>query len=66
MKNKIELFVKEWMDSHESDTFIKNKNGNFMYKSECGRSSINLPLFFEDLLEDFYEKLNEQHKNAKT
>jgi hypothetical protein len=59
MENKIELFVKEWMDSHESDTFIKNKNGDYFYTSECGRTSINLTCYFEDLLEDFILKQEE-------
>lgn len=59
MTNKeIEQYVKAWMSSHEPDTFIKNENGVVMYSA--GHSSINLTLFFEDLLRDFIDNINEK------
>lgn len=65
--SKIKEFVKEWMSSHEPDTFIKSNDPmeGYWYTSKNGVSSINLEVFFEYILEDFCEKLNEQHKNAK-
>jgi hypothetical protein len=50
-------FVKQFMASYEPDTFIKDKHGRYMYKSECGRSGINVEAFFEDLVEDLIEHL---------
>lgn len=50
-KNNINEFVKKWMESHESETFVKDKYGRFMYTA--GHSSLNLVSFFENLLEDY-------------
>lgn len=47
----IKDFVKKWMDGHESDTFVKNEHGQVMYSA--GACTINLTLFFEELLEDY-------------
>jgi hypothetical protein len=55
MKQDIKQFVKKFIASHEPDTFIPDKNGNYMYYSENGVSGINLESFFESLLEDFIE-----------
>lgn len=53
-KINIEKYVKEWMDGHEPDTFIKNDHGVYLYSS--GPVSLNLKVFFESLLEDFIEE----------
>lgn len=55
--SKIKEFVKEWMLSHEPETFIKDEHGYYFYYSRNGVSGINLEVFFEELLEDFCEKL---------
>lgn len=57
---EIEQYVMAWMSSHEPDTFVKNENGVAMYSA--GHSSINLTLFFEDLLRDFIDGINENDK----
>jgi hypothetical protein len=52
-REEIEQFVKKFIASHEPDTFIPDKNGNYMYYSECRRSGIRLDNLFHELLEDF-------------
>ncbi len=52
--DNIKRYVKEWMDGHEPDTFVKNEHGAFIYSS--GHSSINLVSFFENLLEDYIDE----------
>jgi len=54
-KMEIKQFVEKWMKGYEPDTFIPNQYGNYVYSS--GPSSIDLPSFFEDLLEDYIESL---------
>ena len=56
-KQKVKEFVKQWMDSHEPDTFVKNKYDAFIYTAK--HSSLNLVLFFESLLEDYIDEKNE-------
>ena len=53
MKTKAEIkkFVEEWMNGYEPGTFIKNERGAVIYSA--GPSSLNLTIFFEELLEDF-------------
>ena len=51
-----EDFVNKWMESYEPDTFIKNEYGVCIYSA--GPSSINLTLFFQDLIESYDEYLN--------
>jgi hypothetical protein len=46
-------FVKEWMEGHESDTFIANEHGTYMYSAEP--TSINLVSFFEELVVDYID-----------
>jgi len=53
----IKQFVKEWMEGHEPDTFVKNAQGVVMYSA--GGSSLNLTAFFESLIEDFIESEHE-------
>lgn len=53
LQKEIKLYVQNWIDSHEPDTFIKNEHGVYLYSS--GAVSLNLKLFFEMLLEDFIE-----------
>ena len=55
METLYRKFVKEWMEEHEIDTFIKDESGRVMYTS--GGTTINLVHYFEELLEDFDEKL---------
>jgi len=57
MSNKTEIkeYVAKWMEEHESDTFVKNKQGNVIYSA--GHSSINLVAFFERLLEDYVNEM---------
>ncbi len=50
----IKAFVKKWMAGHEPDTFVKNEHGQINYTA--GHSTLNLPSFFEDILQDFYEE----------
>ena len=52
-KSDIKDFVKKFMQSYEPDTFIPNKHDQYVYRSECGRSGLNLVAFFEDLLEEY-------------
>lgn len=59
-KEEIKEFVQKWMNGMEEDTFIKNQYGNVIYSA--GASSLNLTLFFEDLLTDFIESENERLK----
>lgn len=49
----IKDFVKKFMQSYEPDTFIPNKHGQYVYRSENGASGLNLVVFFEDLLEEY-------------
>ena len=42
-RQKVKEFVKQWMEGHEEDTFIKNKYGNVIYSA--GASSLNLTCF---------------------
>lgn len=51
MTPEIEKFVREWMDGHEPETFIKDKTGRVMYSS--GATSLNLTVYFEELLKDY-------------
>lgn len=48
---KIKEFVKTWMDGHEPDTFPKNEHGVSIFSN--GATSLNIKLFFEDLLTEF-------------
>jgi hypothetical protein len=50
---EVKEFVKKWMDSYEPDTFIKNEDGIVIYTA--GPTSLNLTVFFEDLLECYLE-----------
>jgi hypothetical protein len=57
MENKeIKQFVKDWMDGHEPDTFVRNKYGEVLYTA--GHSYLNLTCFFENLLEDYVETIS--------
>ena len=59
MTNKeIEQYVQSWMNGHEPDTFVKDANGKIMYTAK--HSTLNLTLFFEDLLRDFIDSINEK------
>jgi len=49
----IKDFVKKFMQSYEPDTFIPNKYGQYVYRSENGASGLNLVAFFEDLLDEY-------------
>jgi len=53
-REHIKKYVKEWMDRHEPDTFVKNQHGNVIYSA--GHSSLNLVAFFENLLEDYLDE----------
>ena len=55
-KLKIKQFVNEWIDSYEPDTFVKDINNRLMYTS--GHSTLNLNVFFEELLNNFIEENN--------
>jgi hypothetical protein len=50
-KEQIKKFVEDWMNGFEPGTFIKNEHGVVIYSA--GPSSLNLVVFFEELLEDF-------------
>lgn len=52
-------FVKSWINGHEPDTFIKNESGKIIYSA--GPSSINLQVFFEDLIQDFIHEQNDKN-----
>ena len=58
---KIEQFVKEWIEGHEPDTFVKNESGNIFYSA--GHSSLNLVSLFESILSDFSEEIRENVAN---
>lgn len=58
---KIEQFVKEWIEGHEPDTFVKNESGNIIYSS--GHSSLNLVAFFKNILSDYSEEIRESVAN---
>jgi hypothetical protein len=58
---KIQQFVKEWIEGHEPDTFVKNESGNIIYSS--GHSSLNLVAFFENILSDFSEEIRKNVVN---
>lgn len=51
-------FVKEWMDSHEPDTFIKDEQGRYMYRAK--HVSLNLEAYFTYLLEDYIEHIKDE------
>ena len=53
--DKIKKFVEKWMQGHEPDTFVKNEHGIVMYTDK--HSSLNLTIFFENLLEDYVVSL---------
>lgn len=57
MDNKVKSFVKNWIEGHEPDTFIKNEFGVYLYKA--GSTSLNLQVFFEELLSDYIEEQNQ-------
>ena len=57
-KQEVREFVKQWMDSHEPDTFVKNKYDAFIYTAK--HSSLNLVLFFESLLEDYIDETKKE------
>jgi len=60
LKKDVDKYVRDWMNGHEPDTFIKNEHGVYMYSA--GPVSLNLKVFFQSLLEDFIEdKLNPNH-----
>lgn len=50
----IEKFVEGYINSHEPGTFVKDEHGDYMYSA--GRVSLNLKVFFENLIEDFIEE----------
>lgn len=50
MRVKIKQFVKEWMEGHEPDTFVRNEHGACLYSA--GHSTLNLQVFFEEIVED--------------
>lgn len=56
MKEKIKQEVILWMESYEPGTFVKNEHGAYIYSA--GHSSINIEIFFQELLEDFIETNN--------
>jgi hypothetical protein len=47
----IRQYVQEWINSHEPDTFIKNEHGQYIYTAK--HSSLNLAVFFEEILEEY-------------
>jgi hypothetical protein len=49
----VRAFVKEWMEGHETDTFITNEHGIYVYSA--GPTSINLVAFFEELVQDYID-----------
>ncbi len=53
-KEHISAFVKQWMDGHEPDTFVKDDHGCVMYSAK--HSTINLTAFFENLIQDYLEE----------
>src|SRR5574343_290103 len=52
-KKEISKFVEKFMKTYEPDTFIPNKHGQYIYRSENLASGINLVAFFEELLEEY-------------
>lgn len=52
-RQKISEYVQRWMDSHEPDTFVRNEHGKALYTAKY--STLNIQIFFEDLLADFIE-----------
>ena len=54
-RKKVSQFVKDWMNGHEPDTFIRNGHGVAIYSA--GPSSLNIESFFEELLLDYQESL---------
>ena len=62
MSAKIESYVKKWMDGHEPDTFIANKYGQYVYSA--GACSLNLKVFFEELLKDYIEETTDMESCA--
>jgi len=50
-KQKISEYVQKWMDGHEPDTFVRNENGKALYTAKY--STLNIQIFFENLLADF-------------
>lgn len=61
-KEEIEKYVQDWIDSHESDTFIKNEHGVYLYSS--GAVSLNIKVYFEMLLEDFIQDNQSDKKQS--
>ena len=59
-KKRIAEYVKDWMNSYEPDTFVKNEHGVYIYRA--GHSGINLESFFEDLLLDYIDSLPSEPK----
>lgn len=55
-REHIENYVKNWIEQQEPDTFVKNKNGEFMYSAN--HSTLNLTIFFQMLLEDYITENN--------
>lgn len=53
---EIENIVNKFMLSYGNETFIPNKYGAYIYKSECGTVGINLVSFFKDLVRDALEQ----------
>lgn len=49
-KEEIKQYVQKWIDGHEPNTFVKNRQNQLIYTA--GHSGINVTLFFEDLVED--------------
>lgn len=62
---EVRQFVDEWMGGHESDTFVKNKEGLYWYTCEGGWSSLNLKVLFEHLIEDFIGPWQSEHLKIK-
>jgi uncharacterized protein (UPF0335 family) len=55
----IEKFVEGYMNSHEPGTFVKDEHGDYMYSA--GSVSLNLKVFFENLIDAFINE-NESKK----
>ncbi len=56
-------FVKQWIESHESDTFIRNEHGQLIYSA--GPTRLNLECYFEDLLKDYIDHHKEKANGGK-
>lgn len=61
----VEDYVDTWIKSHAPDTFIESddKIEGYWYTSKNGQTSLNLKIYFVDLLEDFIEEWSSESKN---